>query len=263
MSIVGLDNFVTLRESDHRYFDRNTEEYLSTSKFLKNFYKPFDSNMIAGQVASSEGVPKQVILDRWQAQTDEGTRRHEAIELYLKTTTVLPENEDLRPMVMSIANQYKSYYRIHNEVVLYDIDEKRAGTADLILETTSHKNSPIDIGDFKNYNKGLNQKEVDKNGKCKNEYMLGPLSHLQNSSYNKLCLQLSDYAYKLEKQSGRRIGKLFGHWISPENPLINYQVPCFYLKYEILAMIEWAKENPIIIESHTNKSLIPEDWSLS
>lgn len=265
--IEGLNNFVQLKEDTHQYFDRDGNQYLSTSKFIGQFYKKFDSDLVAGQVAKSEGVSKQTILDRWKAQTDEGTRRHNAIERYFKSTEILPADEDLRPMVLSVTSQYKDYYRVHNEVCLYDIDTKRAGTSDLVLETTSHKSSPIDIGDFKNYNKGINQKEVDKYGKNKNEYMLGPLSHLQNSSYNKLCLQLSDYAYKLEKQTGRRIGKLFGHWISPENPLINFQIPCFYLKYEIIAMNKWAEENPIILDSKpapqkNSLNHIQTDWTL-
>ena len=88
--------------------------------------------------------------------------------------------------------------------------------------------------------------------------MLGPLSHLQNSSYNKLCIQLSDYAYKFEKKTGRRIGKLFGHWISPENPLINFQIPCAYLKHEIIAMLEWRKNNAIPIQSDHQKSVLSD-----
>ncbi len=247
--IKGLDNFVKLKEDPHQYFDADGTEYLSTSKFISQFYKKFDSNFIAGRTAISEGVTKQDVLDRWNGQTNEGTRRHNAIELFFKTATILPENEDLRPMIINIVSQYKSYYRIYNEQALYDKDEKTAGTSDLILVTSSHKDSPVDIGDFKNYGKGVNQKEVDKNGNYRNEYMLGPLSHLQNSSYNKLCLQLSDYAYKFQKQTGRKIGKLFGHWISPENPLINRQIPCFYLKYEIEAMIKFRKENAIEIQT--------------
>ncbi len=247
--IKGLDNFVKLEEDTHQYFDIDGLEYLSTSKFIAQFYKPFNSDFIAGKTAESEGSTKQDILDRWGGQTNEGTRRHNAIELFFKTATILPENEDLRPMIINVVSQYKSYYRVHNEQVLYDKDEETAGTSDLILETTSNKNSPIDIGDFKNYGKGINQKEVDKQGNFRNEYMLGPLSHLQNSSYNKLCLQLSDYAYKFQKQTGRKIGKLFGHWISPINPLINYQIPCFYLKHEIEAMITWRKENAIEIKA--------------
>lgn len=261
--IQGTNNFVTLEKSSHIYKDKNGEQYLSTSKFIGLFYKKFESDFIAGAVARNEGVKKQDILDRWGEQTDEGTRRHDALEMYFKTTQIAPENEDLRPMILNIASQYKDYYRVYNEVIVYDIDEKIAGTIDLPLVCTSSSKSVIDIGDFKNYGKGINQKEVDKEGKPRNEYMLGPLSHLQNSSYNKVCLQLSTYAYMLQKQTGRKIGKLFTHWISPENPLINFQIPCPYMKHEVIAMLKWKNENPIPIEP-VNKNLnhIDSDWDL-
>ena len=264
--IKGLDNFVYLEPISHRYFDLNGLEYMSGSRFIGLFCKKFDSNMVAGQVAKSTGVKKQDVLDQWQAKTDEGTRRHNAIELYFKTTTIRPEDEDLRPMILNIVFQYREYYRVYNEVILYDKDELIAGTADSPLVCTSSPKSVIDIGDFKNYGRGINQKEVDKEGNPRNEYMLGPLSHLQNSSYNKVSLQLSLYAYMLQKQTGRKIGKLFAHWISPENPLINTQIPCAYMKYEIEAMIKWKRENPILIETpepaSKNLNHIKSDWDL-
>jgi len=265
--IEGLDNFVTLRESDHKYFDREGNQYLSVSKFIALFYKKFESDFIASAVAGNEGVTKQSILDRWAGQTQEGTRRHNAIERYFKSMIILPEDEDLRPMILNIVAQYKDYYRVVNEQVLYDKDFFIAGTTDLVLITTSSKKGIIDIGDFKNYGKGINQKEVDKHGKPRNEYMLGPLSHLQNSSYNKLCLQLSIYAYMMQKQTGRKIGKIFGHYISPANPLVNYQIPVPYMFYEVEAMIKWKQENPIILDSNpvkekTTLNHIQSDWNL-
>lgn len=268
--IKGLDSFVTLRESDHMYFDTKGQQYLSGTRFIGNFYKKFDSDLIAGMVARSQGVTKKHVLDLWQAQTDEGTRRHNAIERYFKTTIILPSDEDLRPMILNIAAQYSDYYRVMNEVVLYDEDSLIAGTGDLILACTSSSKSVIDIGDFKNYNKGINQKEVDSKGKFRNEYMLGPLSHLQNSSYNKVCIQLSLYAYMLQKKTGRKIGKLFAHWIDPIDPLINHQIPCAYMKHEIEAMIEWKKNNlieipmdiPTVNVQHNTLNHINSDWDL-
>lgn len=265
--IEGLDNYVFLKEDTHQYFDRDGNQYLSVSKFIAHFYKKFEADFIASAVAGNEGVTKQDILNRWSGQTQEGTRRHNAIERYFKSMIILPEDEDLRPMILNITSQYRDYFRVINEQVLSDRENFIAGTTDLALITTSSKKGVIDIGDFKNYGKGINQKEVDKHGKPRNEYMLGPLSHLQNSSYNKLCLQLSTYAYMLQKQTGRKIGKLFGHYISPENPLINYQIPVPYMYYEVQAMIEWKKQNPVILESAPTKEKttlnhIQSDWNL-
>lgn len=265
--IQGLDNYVTLREEDHRYFDKDGREYMSASAFIGLFYEKFDANLIAGQVAGSEGVTKQDVLDRWQGQTDNGTRIHNAIERYNKTTEILPEDEYLRPAILNIAFQYKDYYRRYNEVVLYDKDEFIAGTADHPLVTTSHKSSVIDIGDWKAYGKGINQKDLDKHGKPRNKYMLHCLDHLQASSYNKVALQLSLYAYMLQKATGRKIGKLFAHWINPVNPMINVQLPVPYMKHEIIAMIAWRKENAVPIQGIQEKksaiaSFANDDWDI-
>jgi|GEM_PF-2490477 len=249
MSIKGLDNFVSIQKDTHQYFDKNGVEYLSVSKFIGLFYKKFEADLVAGQVAKSEGVSKQDILDKWQGQTDLGTKTHDAIERFNKTTEILPEDEKLRPAILNVTSQYCGYYRLYSEQILYDKDELIAGTTDQIAVCTSSPKSICDVGDWKNYNKGINQKEVDKESNFRNEYMLGPLSHLQNSSYNKVSIQLSIYAYMFQKLTGRKIGKLYAHWINPANPLINYQVPVNYLYYEVIAMLEWRKNNAIPLET--------------
>lgn len=243
--IKGLDNYVTIQKDTHQYFDKDGKEYLSVSKFIGRFYKAFDADVVSGHVARAEGVSQEAVLHKWKKQTDAGTQMHDAIERFNKTTQILPEDQHLRPAILNIASQYSDYYRLYNEQILYDKDALIAGTADLPCVCTSSPKSVIDIGDWKTYNKGINQKEIDKHGKFRNEYMLGPLSHLQNSSYNKVSIQLSIYAYMLQKQTGHKIGKLFAHWINPENPLINFQIPCFYLKHEVEVMLKWHKENPL------------------
>ncbi len=257
MSIKGLDNFVYIDKDSHRYFDRNGVEYMSASKFIGLFYKKFDAESVSGHVARAEGVTKQEVLDKWQAQTDNGTEIHESIELFNKTTQILPKHEKFIPAILNISGQYRSYYRLINEQILHDKDELIAGTTDLLGVCTSSYKSIVDLGDWKTYNKGINQKEVDKEGNFRNEYMLGPLSHLQNSSYNKVALQLSLYSYMFQKLTGRKIGKLFAHWIDPKNPLINKQVPVNYMYYEVIAMLEWRKSNAIPLEvPEPNKSVL-------
>lgn len=260
--IKGCEPYVRIKADTHQYFDPQGTEYMSVSKFIGLFYKKFDSNLVSGMVAKSEGVSKQSVIDKWDGQTQEGTRKHDALEYYFKTTQIKPENADLTPMILNIASQYKEYYRVYNEVILYDKDNLIAGTADLPLVCTSSYKSVIDIGDFKNYNRGINQKEVNSDGKPRNDYMLHCLSHLQNSSYNKLCLQLSTYAYFMEKMTGRKIGKLFGHWISPTDPLINKIIPIPYMKYEVIEMIKWKNENPIPMEPAKSILSPSQDWDI-
>lgn len=255
MKIKGLDSDVFLRHEDHRYFHKVTgAEYMPVGKFLNLFKKPFDKSIAyncAGK-GDYEGMTAEEVLRYWEVyggeRAKEGSRIHNSLELFSNTTDILPENEDLRPAILNISSKYREYYRQYNEVVLHDDDELVAGTSDKVFLVNSHKDSPIDVGDFKTPVKGVHQVDLDKAGKPIHKYLLHCLSHLTDSKYNFYALQLSKYAYMIEKQTGKKIRKLFIHYINPDNPLINYQIPLPYLKYEIIAMLEWRKSNAIKIE---------------
>lgn len=236
--IDGLSNIVKLRESDHKYFDITGAEYESISKFRGRFKEPFNKELVAHQVAKSEGRSAQEVMAEWDAKTAEGTRIHNSIERYSKSGIILPADKDLEALNYNLADQYKGYYRIMDEVIIYNQLHGIAGTADRFLLTTSSKKCVIDITDWKTNYKGIHQKEVDKHGKPVNKYMLGCLSHLQNSKYNDYALQLSIYAWMLQELTGRKIGQLNIHWINPEEPLDNFKIPVPFMKYEVEAMLE-------------------------
>lgn len=249
--IKGLDNYVTLDEISHTYTDRDGRKYMSVSRFRDRFKKPFDKSIaysIAGKGDYTGMTPEQVIA-KWDNYRDEradkGTRIHNALERFEKTTIVLPEDQSLRPAILSVASEYTEYYRIYQEQVLYDEEFMIAGTGDKLLVTSSHKDAPIDISDYKTNAKGVNVKDHDKHGRPVHKYFLGPLSHLLESKYSDYALQLSIYAYMLEKKTGRKIGSLRIHFIPLDNPLAHYFIPVPYLKLEVIEMLEWHKNNPL------------------
>lgn len=247
--IEGL-GYVCLREEDHRYFDIHGNEYISNSA-LRKFFKPeFDTERIAFNSAKNSEKTAEEIKSGWVERADHGTQIHQAIQRYNESTIILPEEEYMRPGILNIESQYKHYYRSINEPVLYDKDLLIATSVDRLLLTTSHKSCVIDILDWKTNEKGIKQKEVNKDGSWRNQYMIGPLSHLQNSKYNDYALQLSVEAYFLQKMTGRKIGQLTIHWINPHNLLINYQIPVPYMYYEVQAMLAWYKEN--VVEKKVN-----------
>ncbi len=125
-----------------------------------------------------------------------------------------------------------------------------AGTCDKLCLTSSHKDAPIDITDYKTNAKGVLIKDLDKHGKPQNKYFLGPLSHLLESKYSDYALQLSIYAYFLEQQTGRRIGSLRIHFIPTDNPLEHFFIPCIYMRETVIAMLEWHNENPLTTIIH-------------
>lgn len=229
----GLDDYVTMHEESHTYWDKDGRQYESVSKFLSRFYEAFDAKIISrGDVELQE---------KWaangKAAADRGTAIHNAMELFEKECVVEEKNVSMKPAIMSIAGEYKQYYRLYQEQCLYDTDNLLAGTSDKLCLWSSHPKSVVDISDYKNYEKGLPQINISNKGERVHKYMLGPLSHLIDSKFNKVCLQLSIYAYMLEKKTGRRIGKLFIHVIPPEDPLAHYMVPMMYMKYEVEAML--------------------------
>lgn len=249
--IAGLDNYVSLEPSTHTYTDLDGRKYLSVSKFRDRFKKPFDKSIAYNCAGKGEyvGMTAQQVIDKWEAYRDErgtiGTRYHNAIEEFEKTTIILPENEPLRPMILSVTSEYRDYYRIYQEQVLYDTEFMIAGTADKLLVTSSHKDAPIDIADYKTNEKGILIKDLDKNKKPVHKYFLGPLSHLLESKYSDYALQLSIYAYMLEKKTGRKIGSLRIHFIPTDNPLAHFFIPCTYMRETVIAMLEWHRQNPI------------------
>lgn len=243
MSIKGLDNFVTLHHESHTYTDGNGCKYMSVSKFLDRFCKPFDRENISRMSGAKRGISQQEILAEWDKTKDDaidhGNRIHNALESYEKTTFILPEDQDLKPMILSVATEYSHYYRIYQEQVLYNSQIYVAGTSDKILVCTSHPSSVIDIDDYKtNLSKGIQYKNKT------NQYMLHCLSHLQDCNFNKYALQLSFYAWLLQQQTGRKIGTLGIRFIPPHDPLAHYRIPVPYMKHEIEEMVNWHMENP-------------------
>lgn len=250
--IKGLDNFVSLDETTHTYTDQNGRVYMSVSKFRDRFKKLFDKSIAYNCAGKGDyvGMTPQQVMAQWDNYRDEragiGTRIHNALERFEKTTVIHNDEEDLRPLILSIASEYKDYYRVYQEQVLYNEEFGIAGTADKLCVTSSHKDAPIDIADYKTNEKGVKVKDTDKHGKPVHKYFLNSLSHLLESKYSDYALQLSIYAYMLEKKTGRKIGSLRIHFIPTDNPLAHYFIPVPYMKYEVIEMLKWHKENPVV-----------------
>lgn len=242
--LKGLDNYVKLEPISHTYTDLDGRKYLSVSKLLERFSKKFDREMISRMSAKKRGISQEQVLMEWDKKRDDsidhGNRIHNALELFYKTTTILPENEDLRPMILAMASEYSHYYRVYPEQVLYNTEYMIAGTTDKLLQVTSHPKSIIDIDDYKtNLSKGIQFKND------YGQYMLGPLDHLQDCNYNKYCLQLSTYRYMTEQATGRKTGSSSIIFVPPHNPLAFYKIPVPYMKLEVIAMLNFHKQFPI------------------
>jgi hypothetical protein len=257
---------VTLRESDHRYFDQFGNEYISQSKFFGMFKNKFDaekqSSLSAAKQLRESGIanptPTQIAVKAEQLKAQwsgigehasgHGNVIHNALELYGKGL-VKSVHPSFHKLCKEIYEPHLTKAKWFNEHVFFLENERIAGTADLPIARTRSIKTILDIDDFKtNVRRGI--EFTNKYG----NYMKFPLSHLEDCNYNHYSLQLSLYGYMAKVTHGLKIGSQFIRYIKAEvengiclsYKIINYPVPFMY--YEVEAALEYymsmKKEHP-------------------
>lgn len=236
-----IQNKVYLKHDTHQYFSHEGTEYTSVSRVLGGLKEPFDEQFWSKKKAQELGVTQKEVLDMWdrkrRGSTDHGTRVHDAIERYTKTYEIEKGNEDLEPMLISIASDYKSYYRALSEVILYSPELEKlgtmvAGTTDRLL-FIDRKQKYIDIEDYKtNLERGIEFFPKKKNGDFFPKYKYAPVSHLTDCNYHTYCLQLSIYGVMAEQLTEAKVRMMWLRFIPANNPLAHYRIPVPYMKKE-------------------------------
>lgn len=244
MSTAIQDNpRVKLEPVAHKYFDQYGTEYISVSKLLSLVSEKFDAERMAVFTARKQGKTVEQVLAEWDKIRDDaanhGTRIHNALERYEKENgLVLPEDRDLTEMIESVMQIYRSYPKSFSELCLWHDEYKVAGTTDKLCYTANSKTCTVDFYDYKtNLSKGITYDSK------YNKYLLDPVSHLQDCSYNKYALQLSLYALFFEYKTGRKIGKLNLIYIPPTNYLDWKLIPMPYMKLEAMAILNHYKNS--------------------
>lgn len=222
---------VKLEPISHKYYDTEGREYLSVSKVLSLLSEPFDRG-IAKFSAKKLGITEEEVLASWDKKRDDaaahGTRMHDALELYSKTGQILVENAEMEAAIKSVLAEYSEYNRCHEEVALYSEKYRVAGTTDKICVLSNRKDSMVDIADYKtNVEKGI--EFVSKY----NKWFYEPFSHLQDCNYIKYSFQLSIYAWMFENLTGRKVRRMFLHFIPKDNPLQHQIIPVMYMKNDV------------------------------
>lgn len=237
---MALQTKVFRVDETHQYFDDNGLEYMSVSRLLNMISPVFNRDLMATMSAKKKGVSKESLLKEWDEKTTSaqvhGTRIHDALENYILNAEISKENADLEFLIKTVCSSYNEYYRRLPEEILYNEEFRLAGASDLILLCSNHKSSKFDIEDFKtNVSKGI--QFYDPYGKN----LLHPLEHLEACNYNKYALQLSFYAYMMEKMTGKKLRKMNILFIPPENTLAWRRIPVPYMKLEVEAILNFYK----------------------
>ncbi len=243
--LLMLPNKVKLN-SDHRYFDESNREYIGFSKLYDTFMtKPFNMELAAYGVAKSEGRTAKSVIEQWTDQRNLGVRIDEALDLYAKTGTYLPSDEDIIDGVKEVLKVYEDYHLSLGQQVVYSEQYRVAGLLDKVSFISNRKNCPTVLSDFKCF-----EKEIDMMpGSVR--FLNPPFNHLANTKYTRICFQTSLYSLMLEEMTGRVPIRQFIHWIDPrsmvrdENGELNVkhkQIPIPYMKNDCVIFLETYKE---------------------
>jgi ATP-dependent exoDNAse (exonuclease V) beta subunit len=226
---------IVFDEASHTYTNSETQEkYISVTTLLGLFKPYFDKDKHSARIAERQGVPQSFILDEWEEITRiacaKGTKIHKIMEEYIKNNVVIPKAESLYESYKHIyMTHVGSCNTIHCEKLLFNIDNKIAGTADLIFESA---NSFI-VGDFKT------NKDFRYSSKFNNK-LETPVQHLDECEFNIYALQLSLYAYMYEILTQKVCKQLIIFY------LVNSKwipIPCNYLKNDIKEILKHYRLN--------------------
>lgn len=255
MSLLSpFPNEVYRKDPEHQYYHNDGTPYISVSKFLEKFSKPFDGKMMSLGTAKNQlakmgikqtremiSAQQMQVQAGWDANrdaaADRGTKFHLAMETYLGSGTItVPEWADAIRMV---AELFSAYYRNYTEVIAYSTEHRVAGTIDVPSLHSFKQKDLIHIKDFKTNAKGIhNEMEY-------NKWMYEPIAHLIDNKYTRYALQQSIYGYFLETH-GYRVGSLNLIWIDMERlgeKGFAQQIPIPYLRNEVKAMLDHYKQS--------------------
>lgn len=177
---------------------------------IKKFYKPFENDIIAAMSAKAWGVETNEVKAIWDGNknitADFGTVIHKTLEHYnnfrkvgeiiqkkkeLEENYAIPKMPFLKEIVAGFLEVNKtSGEEILSEVLLTNVAEGFAGTADLLLIVNKEKK----ICRVQDYKINVDSEEINKYNK-----VLAPFDHLPANKLSKYQLQLSVYSNLLEK----------------------------------------------------------------
>jgi len=183
---------IILDEKEHKY-TVDGKELISCTTFLSKYFPKFDAEKKAEEMGKRDGREPQDILDDWKEIAKQGTLVHEEIEKYINDGLMPQSSKGLMGAHWCQTNQGDD--ELVSEMRVFSEELGIAGTIDLVIK---HKpvvgclKQRVTLSDWKT-NKAIYRKCFGRGG-------LKEASHLADCNYNKYQLQLSLYAYILEKE---------------------------------------------------------------
>lgn len=199
-------------------------KYTSVTTWVHNQFEKFNSmkvieNMKKGKNWKNSkyyGKSTQEILNMWEANRKEsasaGTKLHFDIECFYNGC--FNENKSVEyGFFKNFAREYKHLVPYRTEWMVYDSDNKLAGSIDMIFE---NENGNLEIYDWKR------SKEVSKTNNWGKFSCHPQLEHLPDTNYWHYSLQLNIYKFILEKNYGKKVESMYLVVLHPDNKNGNY-----------------------------------------
>lgn len=237
----SVDGKVKFYDKAHKYKESATgKELHSVTRLIHSHFPSFDEKAMARMLAGFAWAKKQkkgvrYWLSEWKKNREEGSLCHEEMEKYLldpRGSEVLFDVYNPRSLsgvsfLKDFLPQYSSY-EVIPEMIVYD--DNLAGQSDLIL----NKNNNVVIVDWK-FTKRIKREAYNKEQGTGTSKLT---SHLVNCNYNTYSLQLSIYAYLLEKK-GYNPERLVLVHIDPDGKVVPYEID--YLRSTAKSIVEGFK----------------------
>ena len=249
---VGFD------AQEHVYFYKG-RTLTSMTKLYKKFFPAFNATQISERLARKElgdadyGIilkKAREIRDSWKNKAKLGTIVHDYAEHTLIAGTAIPCNpdsfKDHPDYLPALENTYPSYCKgvqdflqndltlfdnfLYSELVVWDAEFSVAGQVDFI---TYNPDGSIDLWDWKTSG------EITPEGVSFGKFGFGCLAGLPDTNFSHYSLQLSGYAFIIEKNLGLKVRSLKVVHIQPEFWKV-YELP--YLKDEAYQVLASNKE---------------------
>lgn len=179
LKLSYLNNMNRFIETTHTYMNGELE-YLSVTKLIGKYVRPFNADMVAHMSAKRSGKDKNYYLNLWDLKrgiaVDYGNSIHKAIELWIKYQ-IKPTQPHLLKCVNKFIEQFGDI-EWESEVRLFNKEYELGGTVDLLS-----RKSRI-IADIKSNNTLKEEKKGN---------FIKPLNKIKVNNLNKVRLQEQIY----------------------------------------------------------------------
>lgn len=208
----GWNSSIAFDEESHKYIHPKDEtgnaEYISVTTLIERFF-PFDLKRYIERKAEEENRTEEDVLDEYLLMRDEaaekGTYLHNQIESFLKNDEFDSDSKEFELFLDFYNKEIKprNLLFFDAERMIFSDKYNVAGTIDCLFKK-ENKDEYVML-DWKRSKKLI----IDGRPRIFGYgYALSELSALDNSSFNRYCLQQNVYKYIAEKEYGMKISSM-------------------------------------------------------